>query len=153
MEERLNRGEYEAVRCLLGAVNYMAHARDGLKGREGAVTNGPARMTVLVEGVRAFADELLDTVPTGQCKQLRNTMMDMEIRMVPKRMPKSQNVVLEKDHAKALVDIAMDKCHGCVEDEKSCLDCALYKVLVSFLPLDSYENGMLCPYSLSEWKD
>jgi len=40
-----------------------------------------------------------------------------------------------------------------VEDEKSCLDCALYKVLVSFLPLDSYENGMLCPYSLSEWKD
>lgn len=153
MEERLNRGEYEAVRCLLGAVNYMAHARDGLKGREGAVTNGQARMTVLVEGVRAFTDELLDTVPTGQCKQLRNTMTDMEIRMVPKRMPMSQNVVLEKDHAKALVDIAMEKCHGCVEDEKSCLDCALYKVLVSFLPLENYENGMLCPYSLSEWKD
>ena len=45
MEERLNRGEYEAVRCLLGAVNYAAHAQDGLKGREGSVANGPARMT------------------------------------------------------------------------------------------------------------
>lgn len=153
MEERLNRGEYEAVRCLLGAVNYMAHARDGLKGRVDSVTYGKARIAFLVDGLRSFTDELLDTVPTGQCKQLRNTMMDMEIRMVPKRMPMSQNVVLEKDHAKALVDVAMEKCHGCVEDEKSCRECALYKVLVSFLPLENYENGMLCPYSLSEWKD
>ena len=31
--ERLNRGEFEAVRCLLGAVSYTAHARDDLQKR------------------------------------------------------------------------------------------------------------------------
>lgn len=35
----------------------------------------------------------------------------------------------------------------------SCRECALYKVLEGFLPLDNYENGMLCPYSLSQWID
>ena len=62
-------------------------------------------------------------------------------------------MILEKDNAKALIDTAMERCKGCVEDEKSCRQCGLYRVLESFLPLDSYENGMLCPYSMSEWKD
>lgn len=153
MEERLNRGEYEAVRCLLGAVSYAAHARDDLKDRVDTVTNGRARMDVLVEGLKSFVDELLANVPDGQCRQLRNTMKDMEMRMIPKLTPMSQNVLMEKDNAKALIDRAMERCHGCVEDERSCLDCGLYKVLESMLPLDSYDNGMLCPYALSEWKD
>ena len=153
MEERLRRPEYEAVRCLLGAVSYAAHARDDLKDRIDTVTNGRARMEVLVEGLKSFADELLESVPDGQCRQLRNTMRDMEMRMVPKLTPMSQNVLMEKDNAKALIDRAMERCHGCVEDEVSCLDCGLYKVLESMLPLDSYDNGMLCPYALSEWKD
>ena len=80
-------------------------------------------------------------------------MRDMEMRMVPKLTPMSQNVLMEKDNAKALIDSAMERCRGCVEDERSCLDCGLYKVLESMLPLDSYDNGMLCPYALSEWKD
>ena len=80
-------------------------------------------------------------------------MKDMEMRMVPKMMPMSQNVLMEKDNAKALIDRAMERCRGCVEDEVSCRDCGLYKVLESMLPLDSYDNGMLCPYALSEWKD
>ena len=153
MEERLRRPEYEAVRCLLGAISYAAHARDDLKDRVDTVTNGRARMEVLVEGLKSFVDELLANVPDGQCRQLRNTMKDMEMRMIPKLTPMSQNVLMEKDNAKALIDRAMERCHGCVEDERSCLDCGLYKVLESMLPLDSYDNGMLCPYALSEWKD
>ena len=153
MEERLRRPEYEAVRCLLGAVSYAAHARDDLKDRVDTVTNGRARMEVLVEGLKSFVDELLANVPDGQCRQLRNTMKDMEMRMIPRLTPMSQNVLMEKDNAKALIDRAMERCHGCVEDERSCLDCGLYKVLESMLPLDSYDNGMLCPYALSEWKD
>lgn len=153
MEERLRRPEYEAVRCLLGAISYAAHARDDLKDRVDTVTNGRARMEVLVDGLKSFVDELLANVPDGQCRQLRNTMKDMEMRMIPKLTPMSQNVLMEKDNAKALIDRAMERCHGCVEDERSCLDCGLYKVLESMLPLDSYDNGMLCPYALSEWKD
>ena len=153
MEERLRRPEYEAVRCLLGAISYAAHARDDLKDRVDTVTNGRARMEVLVDGLKSFVDELLANVPDGQCRQLRNTMKDMEMRMIPKLTPMSQNVLMEKDNAKALIDRAMERCHGCVEDEVSCLDCGLYKVLESMLPLDSYDNGMLCPYALSEWKD
>ena len=85
--------------------------------------------------------------------QLRNTMSDMDMRMVPKMTSMSRNVILDKDVAKGLVDAAMEKCHGCVEGPEEGMKCPLYKVLESFLPLDSYENGMLCPYSMSEWKD
>ena len=151
--ERLNRGEFEAVRCLLGAVNYAAHAKDDLQKRLECIPSGKARMAMVLGGLKAIADDLIGTMPVGQCKQIRNTMQDMEIRMVPKMASMRQNVILEKDNAKALIDTAMERCKGCVEDEVSCRNCGLYKVLESFLPLDSYENGMLCPYSMSEWKD
>jgi hypothetical protein len=150
---RLNRAEFEAVRCLLGAVSYTAHANDDLQKRLECIPYGRQRMSMVLGGLKAIADDLVGTVPRGQCKQMRNTMNDMEMRMVPKLSRMSQNVILEKDNAKALIDTAMEKCRGCVEDEKSCRNCGLYKVLESFLPLDDYENGMLCPYSMSEWKD
>ena len=151
--ERLNRAEFEAVRCLLGAVSYTAHASDDLQKRLECLPSGKARMGMVLGGLRAIADDLVGTIPRGQCKQLRNTMSDMEMRMVPKMMGMSQNVILEKDNAKALIDTAMERCKGCVEDDISCRECGLYRVLESFLPLDTYDNGMLCPYSTSEWKD
>lgn len=151
--ERLNRGEFEALRCLLGAVNYTVRAKEDLQKRLECVPGGRSRMAMILGGLKAVADDIIGTIPAGQCKQIRNTMLDMEMRMVPKKTPMSQNVILEKDVAKALIDIAMEKCRGCVEDEESCRRCALYQVLEGFLPLDNYDNGMLCPYSLSEWKD
>lgn len=151
--ERLKRAEFEAMRCLLGAVSYTATARDDLQKRLECVPYGNQRMNMVLGGLKAIADDLIGTVPRGQCKQIRNTMQDMEMRMVPKMMGMSQNVILEKDNAKALIDVAMEKCRGCVEDEESCRRCGLYRVLESFLPLDSYDNGMLCPYALSEWQD
>ena len=149
---RLNRGEFEAVRCLLGAVNYAAHANDDLKKRLMIIPGGDQRMADALQDLRDITDDVIGTVPRGQCRQLRNTMRDMEIRMVPKLSPMSLNVILDRDKAKALIDIAMERCHGCVEDERSCRKCALYRVLESFLPLDSYENSLLCPYSRAEWE-
>jgi len=151
--ERLNRGEFEAVRCLLGAVSYTAHAKDDLKKRLECLPSGKQRMSMVLGGLKAIADDLIGTVPTGQCRQLRNTMQDMDMRMVPKMTRMSTNVILEKEVAKGLVDAAMEKCRGCVEGPEEGRKCALYTVLESFLPLDNYENGMLCPYSMSEWKD
>ena len=150
---RLNRGEFEAVRCLLGAVNYAAHANDDLQKRLMIIPGGQQRMTDTLQDLRDITDDVIGTVPRGQCKQLRNTMRDMEIRMVPKMSPMSLNVILERDTAKALIDIAMERCHGCVEDGMNCRKCALYQVLESFLPLENYENGLLCPYSVAEWQE
>ena len=151
MEERLNRGEYEAVRCLLGAVSYTAHANDDLRKRLDSIPDGFSRMEGCLKGLQGMLGDILRTIPHGQCKQLRNTMTDMEIRMVPKLAPMSQNVILDKDLAKGLYDAAMEKCRGCVEDTQSCRQCTLYKVLESTLPLDNYENTLICPYSISEW--
>lgn len=153
MEERLVRKEFEAVRCLLGAISYAASARDDLARRLAEIPGGQKRMEAVVAGLRDITDAVIDTVPQGQCRQLKNTMNDMEMRMVPKLTGMSQNVVLEKDNAKALIDIAMEKCRGCVEDGVKCRECGLYKVLEGFLPLDTYGNGLLCPYSISEWID
>ena len=151
--ERLNRAEFEAVRCLLGALNYVAHAKDDLQKRLECVPSGRQRMAMAVGGLNAIAEDLIGTIPKGQCKQIRNTMNDMDMRMIPKLTPMSQNVILEKDVAKSLIDTTREKCHGCVEDDESCRGCGLYRVLESFLPLDSYDNGMLCPYSMATWKD
>lgn len=149
---RLNRGEFEAVRCLLGAVNYAAHANDDLQKRL-MIAGAQQRMIDALQMLRDVADDVIGTVPTGQCRQLKNTMTDMDLRMVPKLTPMSTNVILERENAKALIDIAMERCNGCVEGPEEGRKCALYKVLEGFLPLDDYSNGMLCPYSMSEWKD
>ena len=125
---RLNRGEFEAVRCLLGAVNYAVHANEDLQKRLAIIPGGQQRMLDTLQALR-------------------------EIRMTPKLAPMSRNVILEKDTAKELIDIAMERCRGCVEGPEEGRKCALYQVLEGFLPLDSYDNGMLCPYSVSEWKD
>lgn len=151
--ERLNRGEFEAVRRLLGAVSYAAHADSDLGRRLEIIPYGRQRMKMIIGGLKAIADDLIGTVPVGQCKQIRNTMQDMEMRMVPKLTGMSQNMIIEKDLAKGLVDAAMEKCRGCVEDQNSCRSCALYQVLEGMLPLDSYDDRLICPYSVSEWKD
>lgn len=150
--ERMNRGEYEAMRGLLGAVSYIAHADQNLVKRLERVPYGKQRMRMLLGGAKALSDDLVGTMPQGQCRQLQNTMQDMEIRMVPKMAAMSRNVVFDKDLAKELIDIAQEKCRGCVEDAESCMECGLYKVLESILPLNDF-SGMLCPFSLSEWEE
>ena len=151
--ERLNRGEFEAVRCLLGAVSYTAHAKDDLQKRLECVPNGKARMAMVLGGLRAIADDLIGTMPRGQCRQIRNTMSDMEMRMVPKAAPMSRNVIFDKDVAKELVDAAMSRCRECAKGPEEGRKCVLYGVLESFMPLETYDNGLLCPYSMLEWED
>jgi len=151
--ERLNRGEFEAVRCLLGAVSYTAHAKDDLQKRLEMVPHGRQRMAMILGGIRAISDDLIGTMPRGQCKQIRNTMNDMEMRMVPKATPMSQNVIFDKDVAKELVDAAMERCKGCPKGPEDGEKCPLFKVFESFMPLETYDNGLLCAYSRLEWED
>lgn len=151
--ERLKRSEFEAVRCLLGAVSYTAHARDDLQKRLECIPGGKQRMNMLLGGIRAIADDLIGTVPQGQCRQLRNTMSDMEMRMVPKATGgMTQNVILEKELARGLIDTAMEKCRDCVEDGESCRSCSLYKILLGITPMEEYSE-LRCPYAITEWED
>ena len=150
--QRLNRGEYEAVRCLLGAVNYAAHANDDLQKRMMIIPGGQQRMADALQALRDLTDDVIGTVPSGQCRQLRNTMQDMEIRMVPKYASMCGNVILEKELARGLFDAAMEKCRGCVEDARECRKCGLYAILEGTLPLDNYDS-LICPYSISEWEE
>jgi len=150
--ERMKRSEYEAMRGLLAATSYIAHANDDLPKRLECIPSGKQRMKMLLGGVRALADDLIGTMTQSQCKQLRNTMADMEIRMVPKMTGMTQNVIFDKDLAKGLIDAAQEKCHGCVEDGIGCRKCSLYRVLEGIVPLENYD-GMICPYAVSEWED
>ena len=61
--ERMNRGEYEAMRCLLGAVSYVAHANDDLGKRLDCIPSGRQRMNMMLGGIRAIADDLIGTMP------------------------------------------------------------------------------------------
>lgn len=151
--ERLNRSEFEAVRYMLGAISWAAHAKDSLQGRLECIPYGRQRMGLALGAMKALVDDIIGTVTVGQCKQLRNTMSDMDIRMVPKRTPMTQNVIIEASAAKSLIDIAMEKCHGCVEDGRTCRSCELYKIMEQITPLEDYDNGMLCPYSLAKWEE
>lgn len=149
--ERLKRTEFEALRALLAAVSYTASANDDLKDRMECIPYGRERMSMVLGGLRALADDIIGTIPRGQAQQIGNTMKDMELRMVPKLTSMSQNIILDKTIAQGLYDAAMEKCHGCVEDAQGCRKCALYKVLESTLPLRHYD-GLICPYSISEWE-
>lgn len=150
--ERMTRSEFTAMRILLGAVSYTASASDDLQKRLKMIPYGQQRMRLVLGGIKALADDIVGTMTVSQCQQIRNTMNDMEIRMVPKLSTNSQNVLFEKQTAKDLIDAAQEKCHGCVEDGTSCKACRLYKILEAIVPLENY-GGMSCPYSLSEWED
>jgi hypothetical protein len=150
--ERLKRSEFEAVRCLMGAVSYAAHAKDDLQDRLQCIPNGKQRMNMAIGSFRSIANDILGTITYGQNRQLLNTMNDMDMRMVPKMTRMTTNVIYELEIAKSLVNIAMEKCTDCVEDSRSCRKCALYQVLESTMPLENYDS-LSCPYSRSEWEE
>ena len=151
--ERMNRYEFEAIRGLLGAVSYTAHANQELQKRLECIPSGKQRLAMILGGLRAISDDLISTMPVGQCRQIRNTMRDMEMRMVPKMTPISQNVILDKDVAKDLIDAAQEKCKRCAEDEVSCRKCTLYKILEATVPVDDFTGYLICPYAISEWEE
>lgn len=150
--ERLNKQEFSAMRGMLAELVYIESSAEYLRNRLECIPGGKQRTAMLRGSVNAITDDLLGTVPREQCLQLGNTMNDMELRMVPKMTPMTRNVVIEESIAKGIIDMAKEKCKFCVEDNESCRSCRLYQYLVAILPLDSYDNGLQCPYSNTIWK-
>lgn len=152
--ERMTRSEVEGVRLLLGAISYVAHAKEDLERAALArIPYGKQRMNLALGCIKAIADDLVGTMTRVQCVQIRNTMQDMEIRMVPKCTPMTNNVVMSIDLAKDLTDKARAACRECTKDGLQCRGCRLYQIMEATTPLEDYGNGMICPYALAEWED
>ena len=151
--ERMTRREFEAMRCLLGAVSYIAHASDDLQKRLESIPAGRKRLAMAKGAVNAVANDIIGTMTVAQCKQMENTMKDMDMRMVPKMSPSCKNVIMTADHAKTLVDSAKAKCALCAASGDEIRECPLYQTLEAVVPLENYGDGLICPYVLAEWED
>ena len=151
--ERLKRNEMNGLRMLLAHLSTAAYVQDDLKDRLECIPDGNRRLRMAVGGLRAVCDDVIGTVSKAQAKQIYGTMRDYELRLVPKLTPASVNIMLTKEQGIELMDLAREKCHGCVEDGESCRECRLYKIFEATTPMDDYGDGLLCPYSLAEWEE
>lgn len=151
--ERLKRGEMDAVRMLLAALSTAAYAQKDLTGRLECVPAGNRRMRMAVGSLRSVVNDLIGTISRSQCKQIYGTMRDFEMRLLPKLTPGTTNIIMTKDQGKDLLECARWKCHDCVEDGEACRQCKLYKLLEATTPMDSYGDGLICPYALAKWEE
>ena len=150
--ERMNRHEFAGMRCLLGAVSYLAKASPELQKRLESIPSGKQRMALARGAVRALADDILGTMTTAQCEQMNNVMKDMDMQMVPKLSPNSTNVIMTAKTLSTLVACSRSKCHMCTAMDDDIRACELYKVLEALPSLEDYGDGLVCPYyKIENW--
>lgn len=150
--ERMTRTELNALQFLLIAINFAVHGSEDLRRRLECIPNGMQRMKMSLGGLRAVGDDLVGTITQAQARKIQNTMKDMEVRITPKGMPETVNVIFDREQAMALIDAAKAKCTNCAEDGESCRKCKLYQILEAYTPLDDYGSGLTCPYALIDWE-
>ena len=151
--ERLNSTEMRAIRWSLTAVNSIAYAERDLANRLECIPNGKVRWRLMLGQLRALCNDLIGTTPNKQVKTIRNTLNDMEIRLVPKFTTFDNRVVLDASDVGALVTLAKETaCTSCIKTDSECRACELYKILESAAPLDDYGDGGLCPYNMLTWE-
>ena len=150
--ERLKRAELAALKMLLAELSSGTWVRDELWDRLLCIPNGRRRLLLSLGGLRAICNDLIGTIPIAQASQIRGTLKDYEIRLIPKLTPNSKNIILTREEAQDLMDMAREMCRSCVEDGESCRKCKMYKLLEATTPLNDYGSGLSCPYSLAEWE-
>lgn len=150
---RLKRTEKQGMLVFAYVATVLDDMQTELKDRLEMVEGGAELMTTMSESADHLLNELRMTIPVEQRMNLQNTAHEYEIRLTPKATPSKTTVIMGKDEFKELVDVAREKCADCIEDDKSCLDCRLYKILTVLLPLDDYDGGTLCPYNMGVWSN
>ena len=151
--ERLKRNEMNSLRMLLANLSSAEYVRMELKNRLDCIPDGNRRFRLALGGLKAVCEDVIGTISAAQAKQIYGTLKDYRMQMVPKAMPGTVNIMLTKEQGVELIDLARERCHGCVEDGNSCRECRLYKLFEATTPLDDYGDGLICPYSLAEWED
>lgn len=149
MEQRLVATESNALKRYGAFFSEMLNVKEDLN-RRLQMIEGQDKINKIIKDSSELFEDILDTVPAAQKRNLRNTFTDYKIALVPLLQPDSTNIIMQRDIAKELVDVAMAKCVGCVEDDKSCKKCRLYKLL-EVLTTPSHYETLLCPFSLAEW--
>lgn len=152
MTKRLVSSEFNQIKRFAVFVSELNYFYDELKSHWAMIENGEQRIkTCLDESMKLFED-VLDTVPPTQVKALNSAMHDYRVIFVPKISPNGQNVVMSKDTAKQLVDMAHEQCRCCVKTPEEAEDCPVFNFSVGLVPPDTYDT-LICPYSQAEWKD
>ena len=149
----LRRYEKTCLTFLTNAVSALTESKDDLKDRIAMIDGGPEMMERLVTDSLELLNQVRMTIPERQRINLINTAKDYDIRLVPKLTPGSNNVIVQKEEFRKMIDAAQVKCRDCVEDCDECRKCELYQLLITILPMDTYEGSMLCPYNLAEWEN
>ena len=149
---RLTRMEMTAMNWLYAALSSCLHGQEDLAKRLEIVPDGPQRYAKMVDDLSSIVNDLTGTMPDKQKTKVRNMMHDMELRLVPKMTRRDVAVVLAKEDAMTLLDLAKEnKCVMCMLDSEECRKCDLYKIMEAETPLEEYK-GYLCPYNLAEWE-
>lgn len=152
MDKRFVNKEFTLLKRATAFISDLLYMKDDLAPRLQLVEDGPQRMNKVLDDISGLVKDVLATGPESQKKQLSNTIKDYKIELVPKLAPGSSNVLMTKEQAKKLIDIAQEKCKSCVEGSEDAKRCALYQVLEITALTDSYDS-LLCPYSRATWAD
>jgi len=152
MQTRFVRKEMELMKRLAAFLSELMYLQEDMKDRLENIDGGNELLTSLLNNTTDLFSKLLNSAPQNQIKQLQNVLTDYKVELVPRLKPTSQNVLMAKDQAKALIDIAQEKCKTCVENSITAQKCPIYNLLeVTALP-DRYDT-ITCPFSLAEWAD
>lgn len=151
--ERLTGNEMDGLRWCLNTTSMLFVAKDNLQKRLECVPYGRERMNMLTGGMNALFQDLLGTVTNKQRKALRNTARDYKIKLVPAvGMEKSIMAVDEQDF-KTLISAAKNKCKDCTKCGMVVRKCPLYQILEVYVPLDEYDDTIMCSYAYKKWEE
>ena len=150
--ERMPKPMLNDQQWMIHSETLLKSCKKGLASRLKCIPYGEQRMNCAIGIVQSINHDLLETVPTEQCKRLLNQTRDNEVRIVPKLTPKEVRVTLTKEEAMQCIDLMRAACQSCILDGEECRKCVRYKMLTALVPLESYDGLYSCPYSTAEWE-
>lgn len=152
--ERLNATEMRSARWMIAALSVCVESQRELKDRLECIPSGKARFRLMLGHLRALCNDLLGTTPYKQRRVIGNTMLDMELRMIPKHTPGDKSVVMNTDDLSFVIKYAKEAlCMTCVLTGEECRQCELYKIMESICPQDDWGDSTICPYNRDDWME
>ncbi len=151
MEKRLIRSELELVRRFAAFLSELLYIRDDMKPRISMLENGPERLEKILDDSSVLIKEILATAPEKQRQQIARSLQDYKIQLVPLFTPGDDRVVMKRDQAEELVNMAQERCRDCVMTHSEAESCKLYQWLIANVPTDQEGSEFICPYSLASW--
>ena len=151
--ERLKGYEMVGLRWCLNMASELYEAKDSLKHRLECIPYGRERMNMITGGMDALFQDLLGTVTDKQRGSLRNTARDYKIKLVPAVGMEKSVMAVDKADFMTLASAAKEKCKNCTECGDAVRKCPLYQILEVYVPLDQYDDTIMCSYAYEKWEE